>query len=80
MAFLVPVTCKNGEVSGRGRKRDGNTRAAIDSDGSITTRSLVKINGREVEEASNLILSLENVCVVPSWWNWTGCSWHPILI
>ena len=42
-------------------------------------RSLLKINGGEVEESANLILSLKHISPVLAWLNWTVCSRHPIL-
>jgi len=78
MTSSIPVPCKDSEVTSRVRERDRDSRAAVDSDGSIPTGSLVEAKGREVVEATNLVFSLEDVSEVFSWWNWAGCPWHSI--
>ncbi|KAJ0917167.1 hypothetical protein HanRHA438_Chr05g0203001 [Helianthus annuus] len=42
VAFFVPITSKNSVISGRERKRDWNTRAAVDFNAAIASSSLLK--------------------------------------
>ncbi|RDX85915.1 hypothetical protein CR513_32820, partial [Mucuna pruriens] len=61
----VPISNKNDNVPMWGIKRNRNDGSVVDNETPKSTSSSLKMKGREVEKASNLILHLELVSPVP---------------
>ena len=80
MIGLVPVSDEDGVVAGRIGEGDRDSRAAEDSDAAETAGGLVESKRREVEEASDLVLHLEDVGEVLPWRDWACCSVHTIFV
>lgn len=79
MVFLVPVSNEQGDISIWCVEWDRDDSTVVDSDTSETTSSALHFKGWEVEEAPNLVLDLEIVGPIPSWWYWAVCAQNPIL-
>ena len=65
MVLSIPITNHEGEFSIRGSERERNTILVIDYNWTKTTRSSLEVEGREVEETTDLIFDLEAVSEVP---------------
>ena len=75
---FVPISDKNGIVTGRIREGDRNSGTAEDPNAAKTASSFVESKRREVVKASNLILNLKNVGKVLPRRNWTCGSENTI--
>lgn len=65
---LVPITDEEGEVIGGGGEGHGDARPAQDPDAPEAAGRLVEGQGREVEEAADLVLEMHHVGeVLPGW-------------
>lgn len=80
MVRLKPIAEEEGEISSRFRERDGDARAAENSETAKTTGSFVNGEGREVEETTDLVFDLDSISVVFAGWDWTSRPIHPILV
>ena len=80
MIGLVPVSDEDGVVAGRIGEGDRDSRAAEDSDAAETAGRLVESKRREVKEASDLVLHLEDVGEVLPLRDWACCSVHTIFV
>ena len=80
MIGLVPVSDEDGVVAGRIGEGDRDFRAAEDSDAAETAGGLVESKRREVEEASDLVLHLEDIGEVLPRRDWACCSVHTIFV
>lgn len=69
VVLLEPVTGENGEISGGWREWNRDHWTAGDGDATEASGSSMKSKGREVEEATDLILYLKNVGEVLTRWN-----------
>lgn len=78
MVGFVPVTDKDGGISGGVWERHGNPRTTEDTDTTKSTGSFVESERREVIETSDLILHLKNVSIVLPRWDWACRSVHSI--
>lgn len=80
MVGLVPVADQQGEISSRGGNVTGiDGRLRIIYDAAKSTCSFVEGEGREVEEATNLVLDLHDVCEVSPRRDWTVGARNTIL-
>ena len=70
MVGLIPVTNEDAVVGGGFGEWDGDPWPAKDLDGAEATGSLLEVEGWEVEEASNLVFEMHDICEVA-----TGCDW-----
>lgn len=79
MIARVPISNKNNNVPMWGIKRNRNDGPVVYDETPKSTSCSLKMKGREVEKASNLILHLKRVSPVPLWGNGTICSKNTIL-
>lgn len=75
----VPISNHYGKITIWGSKRYWYYIAIINNKAPITASCSLKIEGREVEKATNLILHLKLVSPVPLGRNWTIRAQNPIL-
>lgn len=80
MVGFVPISNEDSEVIGRGAERDRDQRPAEDLNATEGARGLVEAHRREVEEAPDLILHLEDVREVVSRWDRACCPVDTILV
>lgn len=80
MICFVPISDEDGDVAGGIGEGDRDSRAAEDPDAAETAGGLMEIKRREVEEASDLVLHLENVGEVPPRRDWACRSVHTIFV
>ena len=76
----VPIADEEGEISGGFRERDGDARAAEDTEATKSTSGFVKGEGREVEETTDLVFHLDGISIVLPRWDWTSSPIHSILV
>jgi hypothetical protein len=76
---LVPVPNEQRDISIGCVEGDRDDSPVVDSDTSETTSGALHGEGREVEEAPNLVLDLEAVGPVPAWRYGAVCAQNPIL-
>lgn len=79
VAVIKPVTDKEIKFGFWFGEGDGNDVAVDDTNRSKSSRSLVEVDGREVEEAANLVFGLEDISPVCTGLNRAVCSRNPIL-
>lgn len=79
VVLLKPITRENSEISCGWREWDRDPRAAGDCNATITSSSPVHPKWRKVEETTNLILDLKNVCKVLARWDWAIRAVNSIL-
>lgn len=79
MILGIPVSNKYCEITIRLGKWHWYSMAVVNCDWPKSTSSSLETQRREVEEASNLVLGLELVRPVPSWWYRTVGAKHSIL-
>ena len=65
----IPVTNKDCEISTRSPKGNGNHYTIVHNNSSKASCCPLKVKGREVKEATNLILCLKTIGPVPSYRN-----------
>lgn len=75
----VPISNENNNVPMWGIKRNRNDGSVVYDETPKSTSSSLKMKGREVEKASNLILHLKLVSPVPLCRNRTVCAKNTIL-
>lgn len=80
VVMLKPITNEEGEISSGFRERDGDARAAEDTETAKTTGSFVNGEGREIEETTDLVFDLDGISVVFTRWDWTSRPIHSILV
>lgn len=76
----VPIADEEGEISGGFRERDGDARAAEDTEAAKSTGGFVEGEGREVEETTDLVFDLDGISVILARWDWTSRPIHSILV
>jgi hypothetical protein len=79
VAGAVPVADEHGVLVGRQGERDGDERAAADTDRAEPAGGLVERQRREVEEAADLVLGLHAVREVLAWGDRAVRAGHAVL-